>query len=193
MRKILRYPIFILVIWSACKQPEKKIVLPDLRPHFSALLNRRDSALFLDSFYFIKLDTMNEKRALIHQRFSFLHIMDRIENQLIIISKGRDSFRSVPSANDLENMEYLKSEKSYVGKEIDSFNILIAKADSITPVGYRAFYKVTISKKDIFSISDTIHYAISTKMNIGDWDGNIDKDIDSLAVGKSSHYDGPQK
>ena len=154
MRKILRYPIFILVIWSACKQPEKTIVLPDLRPHFSALLNRRDSALFLDSFYFIKLDTMNEKRALIHQRFSFLHIMDRIENQLIIISKGRDSFRSVPSANDLENMEYLKSEKSYVGKEIDSFNILIAKADSITPVGYRAFYKVTISKKDIFSIYD---------------------------------------
>ena len=190
MQKTLKYQIFILVLCSACKQQEKKIILPDLRPHFSALLNRRDTTLSLDSFYFIQMDTMNEKRAFIHQRFALLHIMDRINNQLEIISKGRDSFRSVPSANDLENIEYLKGEKSYVGKEIDSFNFLIANADTTTPVGYRAFYKVTVSKKDIFSISDTIHYAITPKMNISDWDGNLDKDIDSLAVGKQYHSGG---
>ena len=133
---------------------------------------------------------MNEKRAFIHQRFTFLHILDRINNQLEMFSKGRDSFRSVPSANDLETIEYLKGEKSYVGREIDSFNILIANADTTTAVGYRAFYKVTISKKDKFSITDTIHYAITPKMTIGDWDGNLDKDIDSLAVGKRSRFGG---
>ena len=190
MFKILKYQFLILVIWSSCKQPEKKIVLPDLRPHFSALLNRRDSTLSLDSFYFIGFDTMNEKRAFIHQRFAFLHIMDRIDKQLEIISKGKDSFRSVPSAADLENIEYLKGEKAYVGKEIDSFNILIANADTAAAVGYRAFYKVTVSKKNKFSISDTIHYAISPDMNIGDWDRNLDKDIDSLAVGKQFHPGG---
>lgn len=190
MRKILKYQIFILVLSSACKQPEKKIVLPDLRPHFSALLNRRDSTLSLDSFYFIGFDTMNEKRAFIHQRFAFLHIMDRIDKQLEIISKRRDSFRSVPSAGDLENIEYLKGEKAYVGREIDSFNILIAHADTAAAVGYRAFYKVTVSKKNKFTVSDTIHYAISPDMNIGDWDRNLDKDIDSLAVGKQFHPGG---
>ena len=190
MRKIFKYQILIFVVCSACKQQERKIVLPDLRPHFSALLNRRDTTLSLDSFYFIGFDTMNEKRALIHERFAFLHIMDRINNQLEIISKKRDRFRSVPSSNALEIIEYLKGEKAYVGKELDSFNILIANADSTTPVGYRAFYKVTISKKNIFTVSDTIHYAINTKMGIGDWDRNLDKDIDSLAVGKQFHPGG---
>src|SRR5436305_10717336 len=171
-------------LWSGCKPDEKKIELPDLRPHFSALLNQRDTTLSLDSFYFIKLDTMNEKSAFIHQRFPFLHIMDRINKQLEMISKKRDSFHSVPSANEVEAAEYLKSEKTFVGKEIDSLNILIANADSTTPVGYRAFYKVTISKKNTFTVSDTIHYSVTPKMTIGDWDRNLDKDIDSLSVGK---------
>ena len=187
MRKILKYPFFIFFIWSACKPHEKKIVLPDLRPHFSAMLNRRDTTLSLDSFYFIGFDTMNEKRAFIHQRFAFLSIMNRINRQLELEFKVKDSFHAVPSADGLERLEYLNGEKSYVGKQIDSFNLLIANADSTTPVGYRAFYKVTVSKKDKFTVSDTIHYAISPKMGIGDWDRNLDKDIDSLAVGKQFH------
>jgi len=190
MRKILKYPILIFFIWSACKPPAKKIVLPDLRPHFSAMLNRRDTTLSLDSFYFIGFDTMNEKRAYIHQRFAFLHIMDRINTQLEMESKEKDSFHAVPSADVLERLEYLKGEKSYVGKQIDSFNLLIANADSTTPVGYRAFYKVTVSKKDKFIVNDTIHYSITSKMIIGDWDRNLDKDIDSLAAGKQFHSGG---
>jgi hypothetical protein len=154
------------------------------------MLNRRDTTLSLDSFYFIGLDTMNEKRAYIHQRFAFLHIMDRINTQLELESKEKDSFHAVPSADVLERLEYLKGEKSYVGKQIDSFNLLIANADSTTPVGYRAFYKVTVSKKDKFIVSDTIHYSITSKMIIGDWDRNLDKDIDSLSVGKQFHPGG---
>ena len=190
MWKILKYQILILVIWSACKQQDKKIIIPDLSPHFSDLLNHRDTTLSLDSFYFITLDTMNEKKSLMNQKFALLHIMDRINSQFEIVSKGRDSFRSTPSANDLETIEYLKGEKTYVGKEIDSLNILIANADTSTPIGYRAFFKVTVSKKNKFSISDTIHYAITPNMNIADWNGEVDKDIDSLAVGKQSHSGG---
>src|SRR5664279_396312 len=107
MRKMLKYPILIFFIWLGCKPQEKKIVMPDLRTHFSAMLNRRDTAVSLDSFYFIGFDTMTEKRAFIHQRFAFLHIMDRINGQLELESKGKDSFHAVPSADVLERLEYL--------------------------------------------------------------------------------------
>jgi hypothetical protein len=121
-----------------------------LRPNFLALLNRKDSTLLLDSFYFVRLDTMTEKKALTHQRFSFLHIMENIDGQVEWISNKRDSFHSAPSANDLEEMEYLNGEKKYVGREIDSISALMANADSIAPIGYRAFYKATVCKKDKF-------------------------------------------
>ena len=163
---------------AGCKPEENKIRLPDLRPNFLQLLNRRDSTLMLDSFYFIRTDTMNEKEALIHQRFPFFNIMDKITGQL------------ERKPNDPETIEYLKNEKAYVGKEIDSLNRLIAVADSVTPIGYRAFYKVTISKKDKFVVSDTIAYAISLKMSVSDWDSNLEKIIDSLAIGKRLHVFG---
>lgn len=133
------------------------------------------------------MDTMTDKKALTHQRFSFLHIMENIEGQLAWLANKRDSFHSAPSATDLETLEFLNGEKAFVGKEIDSFNILISSADSIAPAGYRAFYKVTISKRGKFIISDTLPYSISLKMKVSDWDRNIEKNIDSLAVGKSFH------
>ena len=187
MKTILLYAIFICMIWSGCKPEENKISIPNLRPNFLHLLNQRDSTLALDSFYFIKTDTMNEKKVLILQRFSFLHIMENINGQLEWMTNKRDSFHSAPSATDLETIEYLNGEKAYVGKEIDSLSALIAHADSISPVGYRAFYKATVSKKDKFIVSDTVPYAISLKMKVSDWDRNIEKIIDSLAIGKPFH------
>ena len=187
MKPFLLFAIFFWTIGSACKQNEEKISLPDLKPNFSYLLNQRDSTLSLDSFYFVRTDTMNEKKALTHQRFSFYNILEKINGQLEWISTKRDSFRKAPSASDLETLEYLNGEKVFVSKEIDSLNGLIAQADSVSPVGYRAFYKVTVSKKDKFVISDTVPYSISLKMKVSDWDRNLEKTIDSLAVGKPFH------
>jgi hypothetical protein len=187
MRKNLFYPFLFLILWSGCKSKENTILLPDLKPNFAGLLNRKDSTLSLDSFYFITLDTISEKKAMIYQRFSFLHIMERINGQLDLIAKTKDSFHSAPSANDLATIEYLTGEKLYVGKQIDSFNILIANADSTTPTGYRALYKVTVSKKDKFVVSDTVPYSLTLKWIVSDWNRNLEKNIDSLALGKQGH------
>jgi hypothetical protein len=178
MKIILLSVIIYLFIWPGCKPEENKIGLPDLRPDFMQLLNRRDSTLMLDSFYFVRMDTMNEKLALIHQRFPFFNIMDKINGQL------------ARKPNDRETIEYLNNEKAYVSSEIDSLTRLIASADSVTPIGYRAFYKVTVSKKNKFVVSDTVAYAISLKMKISDWDRNLEKMIDSLVVGKRLHSGG---
>ena len=182
MKCILYFGILFMFFGLACKAPEKKITLPDLRPHFQALLNRKDSTLTLDSFYFIRLDTMNERTALIHQRFPFYNILERINRQL----QKQDTIRlnGIPSADAIQNIEYLNEEKTYVTKQIDSISRLIGVADSLTPIGYQAFYKVTIQKKDQFVVSDTIPYAISLKMTVSDWDRNLEKNIDSLTVGK---------
>jgi hypothetical protein len=140
--KIILLPVIIfLFMGPGCKTEENKITLPDLRPDFLQLLNRRDSTLMLDSFYFIRTDTMNEKEALIHQRFPFFNIMDKINVQL------------ERKPDDFETIEYLNNEKAYVSKEIDSLNKLISVADSVTPIGYRAFYKATVRKKDKFVVS----------------------------------------
>jgi hypothetical protein len=182
MKYILYGGILFMFFGPGCKAPEKKITLPDLRPHFQDMLNSKDSTLNLDSFYFIRLDTMNEKSALIHQRFPFYNILERINGQL----QKQDTVRlnGVPSANTIQNIEYLNDEKTYVTKQIDSISRLIDVADSLTPIGYRAFYKVTIQKRNQFVVSDTIPYAISLKMTVSDWDRNLEKNIDSLSVGK---------
>ncbi len=164
------------------------MVIPDLRPNFLKLLNQRDSTLALGSFYFIRTDTMNEKEALTHQRFPFFNIPGKINVQLERVSK--DSHLKTSSSNERETMDYLSNEKAYVEKEIDSLNKLIAVADSVTPIGYRAFYKATVSKTDKFVVSDTIAYAISLKMKVSDWDRNLEKVLDSLAVGKRLHAGG---
>lgn len=184
MIKTIICPIWLILFLVGCKAEEKKIILPDLEPNFLELLNQRDSTLSLDSFYFIGIDTMNARKALTHQRFAFLHILEKINGQLDRFSNIKDSYHSVPSASDLETIAYLQGEKTYVGKEIDSFDNLIAHADTIAPVGYRAFYKVTVSKKNMFIVSDTIPYSITLGMKVSDWDRNIEKTIDSLAVGK---------
>jgi hypothetical protein len=178
------------MIWPACKSGENKITLPDLRPNFLQLLHQRDTLLAVDSFYFISLDTMNEKKALIHQRFAFLHIMENIDGQLEWMNRKKDSLYLSPSANDVETIKYLNGEKVYVGKEIDSLTSLIEHADSVTPIGYRALYKTTVSKKNQFIVSDTVPYSISMQMNVSDWDRNVEKMIDVLATGKKFHAGG---
>ena len=190
MIRMMICSLLVILFWTACNSKQKEPVLPDLRPNFLTLLNQKDSTLSLDSFYFISIDTMNAKKAYTHQRFTFLHLMDRINGELEGLSKRGDSFRAVPSAGDLEKIETLKGEKAYVGKEIDSFDILVANADSIIPVGYRALYKVTVSKKDKFIVSDTIPYSITLTGKISDWDRNVEKNIDSLAVGKRGRRGG---
>jgi len=187
MKMMLLPLLFLLIIWCACKTKENKIILPDLKPNFVQLLHQRDTALVLDSFYFIRLDTMNEKKALLHQRFAFLHIMENIDGQVEWMSKKKDSLHAAPSANDLQTLEYLNGEKIYVGKEIDSLSSLIEHADSIAPIGYRVFYKATVSKKDKFVISDTVPYSISLQMQVSDWDRNLEKILDALAIGKQLH------
>lgn len=190
MMKTIICPIGLILIMAGCTAKEKKIILPDLRPNFLQLLNQRDSTLSLDSFYFIGIDTMNAKKALTHQRFAFLHIMEKINGQLDRFSYAKEGIHSVPSASELGTIAYLQGEKTYVGKEIDSFNNLIAHADTIAPVGYRAVYKVTVSKKNKFIISDTIPYSITLEMKVSDWDRNIEKAIDSLAIGKQGRPGG---
>jgi hypothetical protein len=113
--------------------------------------------------------------------------MENLDGQLEWMNRKKDSLNLSPSVNDLETIKYLNGEKAYVGKEIDSLTSLIEHADSVTPIGYRAFYKATVSKKDQFVVSDTVPYSISMQMNVSDWDRNLEKMIDALASGKKLH------
>jgi len=186
MLKFLWLFILSFVLLSSCKQKETPILLPDLKSSFSSQVQQKDSSLLIDSFYLVGIDTMTTKVSLFHQKFPYLHILGRLSKETDSIKNLVAHQAPLPSKYDLDQLKILEDEKKYVNYEIDSLNKLLVSSDSITPIGYRAIYKVTIRKMNTFSVSDTIAYSLSLKMELADWDRNIEKAIDSLAIGNHS-------
>jgi hypothetical protein len=184
MRKDLWLFYIYLVSIASCKQKQDSILLPEIKSSFNQKLLERDSSLLVDSFYLVGIDIMTGKSSLIHQRFPYFHILGRLNAQIDSIRKSTDHYVPGSSYKDSNQMKILEEEKRYVSSEIDSLNKLLISADSVKPVGYRAIYKVTVHKMDKFSVSDTIAYSLSLKLELSDWDRNIEKAIDSLAVGR---------
>lgn len=168
----------------ACKENKTSIPVSEVLQSFAQQLHQKDSTVVLDSFYLVGIDTMTFKSTLIHQRFPYLHLLARME-------KEYDSIRNLvanagPTSQDknIGSQKQIEEERKFVADEIDSINHLLLTADSIKPTGYRILFKVVVSKKDQFSISDTISYSLSPQWKLSDWDRNVEKDIDSLASGK---------
>lgn len=170
------------MLW-ACEQKQTSITLPNLKPSFSYQLLQKDSSLLIDSFYLVGIDTMTTKSSIVHQRFPYFHILEHLNKQIDSMQKLVDNEKNKLSYDDLQQLNTFEDEKKYVNTQIDSLNNLLSSADSLTPIGYRAIYKVTVRKMNKFSVSDTIAYSLSLKMELSDWDRNIEKAIDSLAIG----------
>jgi hypothetical protein len=182
MNRFTFIAILVVCYLPSCKQPSGPAsMLPDVKPGFARALVQRDSLLILDSFYFLAIDTINEKKALIHERYPLVHIRSRINAQIDSVVKLQ---AHSPSQENLDQLDYLIEESTYVGKEIDSLSQRISRADSTTARGYRALYKVTVRKGSQFVVSDTVAYSIDLKGQMYDWDRGIEKEIDSLSVGK---------
>ncbi|HEX4851430.1 MAG TPA: hypothetical protein VFV08_11520 [Puia sp.] len=178
MRILYLLFIFSAIISSGCKETKKPASVPDLQSTFKRQLQQKDSTLLLDSFYLAGIDTMTMRSSLIHQRFPYLHLLSRLELEADSIQKLDVQYR------DLDHQKQVEEERKYVADEIDSINHLLLSADSTNPVGYRVLYKVVVHKKDHFILSDTVSYSLSPQMEISDWDRNIEKDKDSLVLGK---------
>jgi hypothetical protein len=175
--------ILFLIAFTGCRQSEKAVQIPDISAVFKSQLHKADSTLVVDSLYLIGMDTMTERTAILHTRFPYFHILSKLDGQIENLKRNIDSTKGILQADDLQKMEDLKDERKYVGWEIDSLNSLLARADSVKPVGYRVIYKLTVHKPDSFTISDTIAYALSTDMVLSDWNRNVEKAIDSISAG----------
>jgi hypothetical protein len=166
-----------------CQQKQASLILPDVKSSFTRQLLQKDSLLTVDSFYLVGIDTMTAKSSLFHQRFPYLHTLERINKEIDNTKKLIDRETPKPLYEDLQQMQTLEDEKKYVDSQIDSLNNLFHSSDSLKPVGYRAIYKVSVHKENGFAISDTIAYALSLNMQLSDWDRNVGNAIDSFAVG----------
>jgi hypothetical protein len=170
-------------MFTGCKQKGTSFILPDVKSSFTRQLLQKDSLLTVDSFYLVGIDTMTEKSSLFHQRFPYLHTLERINKEIDNTKKLIDREMPKPLYEDLQQMKTLEDEKKYVDSQIDSINNLFHSSDSVKPVGFRAIYKVLVHKANEFAVSDTIAYALSLNMQLSDWDRNVGNAIDSLAVG----------
>ncbi|HVU94862.1 MAG TPA: hypothetical protein VHE34_06535 [Puia sp.] len=174
--------LFGLALGCKDKNPTKRIILPDVRSSFARQLLSRDSTLILDSFELVGIDTLTQQSGLIHQRYPFLRTMRRLTRESDSMSKAVAT-QKIPLKDDLDRITTLHDELAYLHHVLDSLNAALRTADSITPIGYRAVYKVSLHKPGEFSIADSIAYAIDRE-KLADWEGNVSKDIDSLAVGR---------
>jgi hypothetical protein len=180
------YSFIASLILFSCKSKEAKpaFVMPDMQDYFSKRLHAADSTIQIDSFRLIRLDTLHEKWALTHQRYPYLHDFGKISAQLDSIQKQSKPNAAKTNDETRKTIQYLEEEKTYLKKEIDSINNLLAHADTANPIGYMVRYKSSFKKKDGTLITDTINFSFDAKLKMLEWDRNIEKAIDSLVAGK---------
>jgi hypothetical protein len=183
MRVLLFFIFSITILACTERSSSAKILLPDVKSVVSRQLSDRDSSLILDSFYLVGIDTMTMQSGIVHQRYPYLRTFSRLNREFDSLHR-EVGLEKLPDRDALERLKTLQYELNYVRHVLDSLGKELLTADSVKPTGYRAVYKLTVRKPKSFTISDSIAYAISAKMQMEDWEGNVAKDIDSLALGR---------
>jgi hypothetical protein len=179
------FPVLFLIILIACKGKESGPISLSKEKELRIWTTEHlaDSTDKLDSFRFIRLDTITQKV----KYFSFVkkaddeifdlvskgqNIMDLYKNSLDIAMLYRDLSPAlyVSYKHDVdkykaeldENQETLR----LLGKRTDSLMKLTAKADSIIPVAFQAVCLYQVRKKDQSVIKDTAFIFLNTDKNI---------------------------
>lgn len=172
-----------LTMLLSCKTKKSEGFAPGIEDYFKKKLAMADSSIVVESFEFIRLDTLHEKWEIKRQLFPF-------QRDSIMVSKKLDSLtKKIGNApvvsEEIKNMlNQLQDEKLYLSKELDSLRDKLKQADTILPVGFIAHYLFSIRGKQGSLFTDTIGYAFDKKLQMIDWDYNNERNIDSISINR---------
>ncbi len=183
----MRYILFLLVL-AACISKEPQ--LPDakvaqLRTHFSELYKEFDSTATLDSFEFVRLDTITEKKRLLVVIGEIPDQMDVLNDQIksrLDLTQSTIKVASLYRGLDQSLFEHykgeaedehkkaveLKDEFHLLAKRMDSLQALYDVADSTSLSAYHAICSFQVRDKKQVVRRDTAYILMSKAKDIID-------------------------
>jgi hypothetical protein len=144
--------LFIVTLFACCSN--KPSFTEQVRQDFTNRVLKTDSAIRVDSFQLVRMDSLTEMIGQIVYDSLYAREEARLEAELISAKR-----------NPAADTSYLLEEIYYMKKELDSIQNLIAKADTVKKYGVLGQYSYTISKNEK-SKTGRIHYFISNNGNV---------------------------
>jgi hypothetical protein len=126
-----------------------------LKTNFASHLSKVDSAVILDSFRLIRVDTIVEKLGKIIDDTIYKREYSRVQEQFDSASKHQNK----------DSIAFLQYELNYMSGQIDSLTHTIKTADTIHKFGFliSCFYQI---RKNDKNKADTIYYFFDKQSNI---------------------------
>jgi hypothetical protein len=169
MRKPTLLAVAIIIfIGCSTKIPD---LTSQLKTNFSSHLIKVDSAVVIDSFSVIAVDTLVEKLGKIIDDTIYIRELHAVQAQLAhaLMRPRKDS------------IEYFQNEVNYMSGQIDTLTMSIKTADTKNKFGILARCYFQISKKDKAK-SDFVFYFIDSRSNI------LSTDIIDSSINRAYKY-----
>ena len=185
MLKNIRYvvPFILLFACHSKGKPISEVKEKELREHFVSQYKQIDPNSRVDSFAFVKLDTITLQRKYVALSFNYMDEWEKqnqlmkIENdllqkriQLMRLSKDQEnSLQEQTRAEAKQSLDTIAAiEKRAQGAQLkmNYYDSLSKKADSVKPVGYEAICIYRVSLPDWTQQLDTAYIILNNNRNI---------------------------
>jgi hypothetical protein len=154
-RKNWRLSLFILATLLLVSCNNTPSLSDQLRTNFSYHVKKIDSAIVVDTFKIIKIDSITERKEQIMYDSMYSRERAGLENQLASASKDKNT----------DSIEFVHYEINFMNEEMDSMTTVINNADTINKKGVLIFCSYTLTKNNK-SRSGPVFYFINNSGNI---------------------------
>ena len=175
--------IFLLFACNSNGRPLSQTKEIELKEHFVSQYKQIDPNSRVDSFAFVKLDTITLQKKYAALAFNFMDEWEKqnqlmkIENdllrkriQLMRLSKDQNNSLQEQSKEEakqsLDTIAVIEERALAVQQKIDYYDSLSRKADSVKPIGYEAICVYRISLPDWTQQVDTAYILLNRDKSI---------------------------
>lgn len=153
MKKAILFILIVIIVMMGCStRPD---LTSQLKANFSFHLAKVDSAVVIDSFRILGIDTLVEKLGKIIDDTIYMRQLRSVQAQLdhALTRSNKDS------------IEYFRGEVKYMSGQIDTLTSSIETADTKSKFGLMVRCVYQLSKKDKYK-TDSLVYFFDAKGNI---------------------------
>ena len=185
MHKNIKYifPLFLLIACNSKGKPISEMKEKELKEHFISQYKQVDPNTRVDSFAFVKLDTITLQRKYAALSFSYMDEWEKqnqlmkIENellqkriQLMRLSSNQENLLQKQTKEEatqsLDTIAVIEKRVQQAQLKMNYYDSLSKKADSVKPVGYEAICIYRISLPDWTQQLDTAYIILNKNQHI---------------------------
>jgi hypothetical protein len=148
-------PLLSLLVIASCHSVDEKTIQQQIKINFISRLEKADSAVILDSFSIVKIDTISAKLGRIIEDSVYRQEYHRVGVQFDRASKDQKK----------DSMNFYQDELNYMAKQIEPLEKSIPLSDSTKGYGFliSCVYQIRINDK---TRKDRVFYFFDKDMNI---------------------------